>query len=115
MTMAKRETTLSARVAEEIRAMMGRRRVTGATIARELGVSQAWVSNRLSGQQAIDLNELERIADVLQVTPFDLLPRVVTTQDSPLRFATRPGAYPNGRTAPGGPRRPVRLSAPLAA
>lgn len=113
MTMAKRDTTLSARVAEEIRAMMGRRRVTGATIARELGVSQAWVSNRLNGQQAIDLNELERIADVLQVTPFELLPRGVTAQN-PLRLS-RPAAYPAGRAVPGGPRRPVRLSALVAA
>jgi transcriptional regulator with XRE-family HTH domain len=65
------------RVAEEIRAMMARRRVSGAALAAELGVSPAWVSYRLSGKQAIDLNDLERIAAVLQAEVSDLLPRSV--------------------------------------
>jgi transcriptional regulator with XRE-family HTH domain len=65
---------LTVQVAEEIRAMMARRRMTGAGLARTLGVSEAWVSYRLSGKQAIDLNDLERIADVLGVAPQDLLP-----------------------------------------
>jgi transcriptional regulator with XRE-family HTH domain len=65
---------LTVQVAEEIRAMMARRRMTGAGLARALGVSEAWVSYRLSGKQAIDLNDLERIAEVLAIAPQDLLP-----------------------------------------
>lgn len=61
-------------VAEEIRAMMARRRITGQQMARQLGVSNAWVSYRLNGKQAIDLNDLERIAGVLEVDVQDLLP-----------------------------------------
>src|SRR5258705_13753967 len=66
--------TLSEQVAEEIRVMMLRRRMTGARLAKELNVSAAWISYRLTGQQAIDLNDLERIARVLGVRIVDLLP-----------------------------------------
>lgn len=53
---------------------MGRRRISGAALARELNVSPAWVSYRLTGTQPIDLNDLERIASVLGVDVTDLLP-----------------------------------------
>lgn len=65
---------LSELVAEEIRSWMGRRRVSGASIARQLGVSTAWVSYRLTGAQPIDLNDLQKIAAVLGVEVIDLLP-----------------------------------------
>lgn len=68
-------TTLTERVAEEIRALMGRRRTTGAALARKLGRSEAWISYRLSGKQTIDLHDLEAIAGALGVAPVDLLPR----------------------------------------
>lgn len=70
-----RTRTLSEAVAEEIRVAMVRRRVSGAKLAKELGVSAAWVSYRLTGVQPIDLNDLERIASVLGVTAVDLFPR----------------------------------------
>jgi len=66
---------LSERTAEEIRAWMGRRKKSGAAMARALGVSSAWVSYRLSGAQEIGLNDLERIADFLGLEVTDLLPR----------------------------------------
>lgn len=66
---------LSDRVAEEIRSWMGRRRISGAALARALGVSPAWVSYRLTGVQPIDLNDLQRIAAILNVEVADLLPR----------------------------------------
>lgn len=67
-------TTLTERVAEEIRALMGRRRMTGAALARSLGRSEAWISYRLSGKQTIDLHDLEAIASALGVAPVELLP-----------------------------------------
>lgn len=54
--------------------MMARHRVTGQHLAKALGVSNAWVSYRINGKQAIDLNDLERIAAVLDVHVQDLLP-----------------------------------------
>ena len=66
--------TLSVRVAEEVRAWMGRRRMTGATLAAALGVSAAWVSYRLRGKQEIGLDDLQRIAAALDVSVADLLP-----------------------------------------
>lgn len=57
--------TLQARVAQEIRAEMGRQRVTGAELARRMEVSEAFISRRLADNGAITLSELERIATLL--------------------------------------------------
>jgi transcriptional regulator with XRE-family HTH domain len=65
--------TLSAQVAEEIRALMARRRIRQSQLAREIGENDQWVSVRLNGRQAIDLNDLQRIAEALDVSPADLL------------------------------------------
>jgi transcriptional regulator with XRE-family HTH domain len=67
--------SLSERVAEEIRVLLARRRIRQSQLARELGQSEQWVSVRLRGVQPIDLNDLQRIAEVLGVTPTELLPR----------------------------------------
>lgn len=95
MSMDVTRTDLSERVAEEILAWMGRRRLSGAALARTLGVSTAWVSYRLNGKQPIDLNDLQRIAAVLNVEPVDLMPRqnegrVVATSGSSGRQTTTP-------------------------
>ncbi len=78
---------LSRRVAEEIRVAMVRRGISGAGLARSLGVSQAWISYRLTGVQPIDLNDLERIARALQVEIVDLLPRAVAEVPRTLGYA----------------------------
>lgn len=57
--------------------MLARRRVSGRELARRLGVSSPWVSNRLTGHLEIGLDELQRIADALEVEVADLLPRRV--------------------------------------
>lgn len=67
--------TLTEKVAEEIRALLGRRRMSGRQLASTLAVSQTWVSSRLSGSTPIDLNDLDRIAAALNVDVADLLPR----------------------------------------
>lgn len=78
--MANTGNSLSDAVAEEIRVMMTRRRISGRKLAEELGVSSAWVSYRLTGSQEIGLNDLQRIAEVLDVAVSDLLPRRLTEQ-----------------------------------
>lgn len=54
--------------------MLARRRVSGRELARRLGVSSPWVSQRLTGQTTIDLNDLEAIAGALDVPISALLP-----------------------------------------
>lgn len=76
MTQAQERTaTLSDLVAEEIRALLARRRMSGRQLANALGVSPSWVSYRLTGTQPIDLNDLERIATVLNVPAERLMPQ----------------------------------------
>lgn len=100
--------SLSERVAEEIRALIARRRKSGRQLAAELGVSQTWMSTRLNGATPIDLNDLEKIATILNVEVSDLLPRntegrVVVSAGTTRRQTTGPyspvarTAYPNGQ------------------
>jgi transcriptional regulator with XRE-family HTH domain len=75
MTQAnERSATLSQLVAEEIRALMARRRMSGRQLAAQLKVSPSWVSYRLTGTQPIDLDDMMAIAGALGVGVHDLLP-----------------------------------------
>jgi len=68
--------SLTDTVAAEVRAELGRQRKTGAWLARELGVSEAWVSRRL-GEKAphpMSVRDLEQIASALKVTVASLMP-----------------------------------------
>lgn len=97
-------------VAEEIRAMMARRRMTGRRLAIRLHVSPSWVNYRLIGKQPIDVDDLAAIARVLEVSVVDLLPAsasTVTHAYPPRRRPERrhpPIAPPRG---PAGARRPA--------
>lgn len=66
--------SLSALVAEEIRVALTRKRKTQRALAEDLGVSAMWVSDRLNCETDISLNELERIARVLDLQAIDLIP-----------------------------------------
>jgi transcriptional regulator with XRE-family HTH domain len=103
---------MSVRVAEEIRVWMARRRVSGRALAKALGVSDAWVSYRLSGKQPIDLNDLEAIAGVLGVAPVELLPARERRlgQTTPEYFA--PTDRPKDTRPSGGPGRSGKTSPP---
>lgn len=70
---------MTIKVAEEIRALLGRRGISKSELARRLGVSHTWVTNRITGDQEIGVNELERIAVILGVTASDLLPKPANT------------------------------------
>lgn len=54
--------------------MLARRGMSKSQLARKLNVSHTWVTNRLSGAQSIDLNDLEAIAKELDVPVQALLP-----------------------------------------
>lgn len=65
---------LRAHVAEEVRALLGRRRMTNVELAAQLGKSRTYVGRRLSGETAFDLDDLEHIARILRVRVGQLLP-----------------------------------------
>src|SRR4051812_46032760 len=95
--------TLSERVAEEIRAMLGRKHMSQAELARKLGQGPMWVSERLRGVQTIDLMDLERIADALEVSPLELIPKSPPPLPAPSR---RPLTADDPNPHPVNPQRP---------
>lgn len=103
--------TLSARAAEEIRALLARRRMSGRELARQMGASHSWVNFRLTGTQPITLDDLERFAGILNVEVSDLLPRgtegrSVISVGAPREKTTR--AYPHLTGQPTPPGHPNR-------
>jgi len=112
------DTAMTSKVAEEILALMGRRRINKAELARRLEVSRTWVTNRLTGDQEIGVNELQRIAAVLGVTASDLVPKNTVWQSRPAlgeRVVATAGEArsPRPRTATHRPGRPVRQTRPI--
>lgn len=63
------------RTAEEVRVALARKRMSATQLAKQMGVSQAFIWRRLSGETAFDVDNLERIGAILGVEPADLLPR----------------------------------------
>ncbi len=114
--------TLTERVAEEIRSAMARRRFTGAQLAKALGVSAAWVSYRVNGTVSPSVDDLYRIAGALEVEVVDLLPREVANTARTLGYLPNHGPMSHGHDRPpnratgraGGPGRTSRTR-PVAA
>ena len=73
--------TMTELVAEEVRALMGRHRVSQATIAEVLGVSRQAVSKRLTGETPFDVNEVAKLGDYFGVQPSQLLPHLDSNQE----------------------------------
>lgn len=118
---------LRERTAEEIRVILARKRWSAAELARRTGLKQPYVSRRMTGETAFDLDDLEVIARELGVSVTELLggeggQATVANLSLPgrrpeLPIRTMPGRprdnRPSGRptrTAPApNTRRPVRL------
>lgn len=66
---------LSEHVAEELRVLLARRRMSGAELARRTGIKQSTMSRRMTGETPFDTNDLEAIAGVLGIDVADLFPR----------------------------------------
>lgn len=112
-------------VAEEIRVLLARRKMSATQLARLTGLKQSSLSRRMTGETAFDMDDLELIADVLGVSVTDLMPqRVAASRDSKVvsgqlsRLVTpahaglpaRRGNRPSGRTS--AQRRPVSVRVP---
>lgn len=70
-----RTSEVSQRIAAEIRAEAGRQGVSIREVARTLGVSQPWLSRRVSIHADVDLkvDEIDRIAEALGTTAQKLI------------------------------------------
>lgn len=84
-------TKLSDAVAKEIRVLLVRRDMKQTDLAVLMDVSEMWVSRRLRGAQPIDLNDLQRFADALNVEVHELLPRSDTPRQNEGRVLTTVG------------------------
>lgn len=73
---------LSEAVAEEIRVLLARRRMSAAKLAERIGWKQQYIARRMVGAQSFDLDDLEAIAEGLGVQIIDLFPdRARATRD----------------------------------
>lgn len=93
-------------IADEVRALLGRRRLSASKLAQQLGWTQAYISRRLVGDQAFDTDDLEQIARALEVKMVDLLPYEERTPSMRSYLDPTPVAPPRV-PAPRGPHRPV--------
>lgn len=107
--------TLRESAAEEIRVLLARRKISGSELARKVGVTQPYMSRRLNGEVAFDLDDLEQIALALDVEVTDLLPR-----PTPGRLLTTVGARRDAPNAGSGrvavrptPKRRTRIARPI--
>lgn len=84
--------SLTAAVAEEVRAHLARRRMSGRELARRLGVSPQWVSQRTRGVVSMSIDDLEAVAWVLGVPVSAFLPAAISSvpdpDNGPVRRAT---------------------------
>jgi transcriptional regulator with XRE-family HTH domain len=64
---------LREQAAEEIRALLARRKMSAAKLATRMGVGQTYLSRRMTGEVPLDLDDLEIIARELNVTVAELL------------------------------------------
>lgn len=59
--------------AANVRAELGRSRITQAQAARQINMSTAALSKRLNGYLPFDVDQLAAIADLLRIEPAELL------------------------------------------
>lgn len=104
MTPAAQTKPLAQRVAAEVRAEMARQMITQKEMARRLEQIDMWLSRRLRGHVPFNLDELERVAQALDLSVSTLIERAGKVTDK------QPVRHPVNAVRPlRGPRRPVRL------
>lgn len=64
-------------VADRVRAVMTEKKISGVALANLLGMTQPYLSRRLTGEVDFRIGELERIADKLGVPVAQFLPAPV--------------------------------------
>ncbi|UVS81807.1 helix-turn-helix transcriptional regulator [Actinokineospora sp. UTMC 2448] len=66
--------SLSAQVAEEVRALLARRRTTANKVRQQLGWTQSYISRRMNGTTPFDVEDLAQLAALFQVPVTDFFP-----------------------------------------
>jgi transcriptional regulator with XRE-family HTH domain len=107
-------------VAEEVRALLARRRISGVQFAKQIGKSQPYFSRRLNGDVAFDLDDLEAIAKALDIEVGDLFPHREGRSSQDFEHAPADSAATIGhlsvpltrRVTRAAPRRPIGPSKP---
>jgi hypothetical protein len=90
-------------VAAEVRAEMARQRVSQQTLAGAVGISQAAISRRITGEVPFDVTELARVAEVLGVPAAQFLDAGKSPGSKPGGPGTSPGGKPGTSPQPVGP------------
>lgn len=94
-------------VAEEVRALLARRRLAAGKLAQAIGKSEMYVSRRLRGETAFDVDDLQAIAGVLEVTVLELLPTSARTPVPAIPAATTERKSRQAERTTSGQRRPA--------
>ncbi len=103
---------LGQRLAAEIRAEMARQMITQSELARRLGVIDMWLSRRLRGQQPLNVDELERIAEQLGISELEFMARATRTTRTEVTREVSSRTWPPRRSLLPGDR-PLRLTPAL--
>lgn len=80
---------------------IARQRVTGRELARRLGVSSQWISQRTRGVVAMDADDMEAVADALGISITDLIADAIRRAEETVpepQPATRRGRVTRTRT-----------------
>lgn len=101
-------TPMRVRTAEEIRVLLARRRMSASELARRTGMTQPYMSRRLTGEIAFDVDDLDLIATVLEVNVADLLPRSARSEVTAYSLTTPPARVAPHAVYPGSPRSRAR-------
>lgn len=84
--------TANDQIRQNLRELMDWRQMTQADLAEALGVSQPWVSKRLSGITPFQIEDLDAIGKVFGLTPAELLQPGYGQWDRRLGSERRSGA-----------------------
>jgi len=106
--------SLRERTAQKLKLLLAIRGLSVAALARRMGRPQQWLARRTSAEVAFDLDDLERIAAVLNLRVADLLP---ASEGSATKASLNDGSdgpidrlieiQPKSLTRPGSPQRPM--------
>jgi transcriptional regulator with XRE-family HTH domain len=75
--------TLREAVAMELRSELARNRISASRVAFAIGKDQPWISRRLTGQVAFDLDDLDAITQVMGISPSELMASAHETAKKP--------------------------------
>lgn len=97
--------SLREQVAEEVRAQMARRRMSGVQLAKAMGKSQTYLWRRLNGLTAFDMDDIEQLVRLLDLSLEDLFPvtsAARSTRSGGLRTSPTSALMSPGRVLAGG-------------